>query len=106
MQPLSFLAAATFEIGGCYLIWLAQRTGAPWLWLPALVALGLFGWMLTLTGSDSAGRAFAAYGGIYIAASVLFMATIEQVRPDRWDLIGAAICIIGAGIIFLGPRGA
>ncbi|UYO01392.1 MAG: hypothetical protein KIT02_09585 [Devosia sp.] len=105
MTSLLFIAAAAFEIGGCYLIWLAVRHEQPWLWLPALAALGLFGYLLSQTGTDSAGRAFAIYGGIYILASVAFMAGIEQVRPDRWDLIGAAVALAGAAIIYFGPRG-
>ena len=64
----------------------------------------MFAWLLALAGTDSAGRAFAVYGGIYIAASLLFMAGVEQIRPDRWDLIGAAICLFGDAVIFLAPR--
>jgi len=106
MRLFLFLLAALFEIGGCYLIWQALRIHQPWLWLPAIIALAAFAWLLALTGSDSAGRVFAVYGGIYIAASLVFMATVEHIRPDRWDLLGAAICIIGACLIFFAPRGA
>ncbi len=105
MAFLMFFAAALFEIGGCYLIWMAVRTGQPWLWLPALAALGLFGYLLALTGTESAGRAFAVYGGIYILASVAFMAGFEGIRPDRWDIVGAGLALAGAAIIFLVPRG-
>ncbi|MCR6671828.1 YnfA family protein [Devosia ginsengisoli] len=105
MQFALFFGAAVFEIGGCYLIWLALRQGQPWLWAPAIVALALFGLLLALTGTESAGRAFAIYGGIYIAASVAFMAGIERVRPDAWDLAGVAICLLGAAVIFFAPRG-
>ncbi len=100
-----FFAAALFEIGGCYLIWMAVRQGQPWLWLPALAALGLFGFILSQTGMDSAGRAFAVYGGIYILASVAFMAGFEGIRPDRWDMIGASLALAGAAVVFFAPRG-
>lgn len=105
MQFVLFFGAAVFEIGGCYLIWQALRQGTLWLWLPAIVCLALFGLLLALTGTESAGRAFAIYGGIYIAASVAFMAGIERMRPDAWDLAGALICLAGAAVIFFAPRG-
>ena len=106
MRALLFAAAAVFEIGGCYLVWQALRFGQVWYWAPAVVLLGLFAWCLALTGTDSAGRIFAVYGGIYIAASVLFMVTIERVRPDIWDIAGVLICLLGAAVIYFGPRGA
>lgn len=101
-----FLLAAALEIGGCYLAYLAIRTTQLWYWPPAIAALALFGLVLALTGSDSAGRSFAVYGGIYIAASIAFMAGIERVSPDIWDLLGASVCLIGAAIIYFAPRGA
>ncbi|MFD1254450.1 MULTISPECIES: hypothetical protein [Devosia] len=106
MAFVIFLGAAVFEIIGCYLIWLAVRQGQLWMWVPALAALGFFGLLLALSGMDSAGRAFALYGGIYILASVLFMMGVEGIRPDRWDMIGAGLAIAGAAVIFLAPRGA
>ena len=104
MQLPLFALAALCEIGGCFLVWQALRTPQAWLWLPALLALALFAWLLALAGTDSAGRAFAVYGGIYIAASLVFMATVDHIRPDRWDLIGAAICLLGAAVILWAPR--
>jgi len=104
MTYLIFFAAAIFEIGGCYLVWLAARQSQPWLWLPALAALGLFGYLLSLTGTESAGRAFAVYGGIYILSSLAFMGAFEG-RPDRWDLIGAGLALAGASVIYFAPRG-
>ena len=76
------------------------------LWSPpaGLSEGGAFAWLLTLVDSAAAGRAYAAYGGIYVAASLIWLLTVEGVRPDRWDLIGTAVCIVGAGIILLGPR--
>ena len=64
----------------------------------------LFAWLLTRVDSDAAGRAYAAYGGIYICASLAWLWTVEGVRPDRWDVSGAALCLIGTCIILLGPR--
>ena len=75
-----------------------------WWLLPGLVSLGLFAWLLTLVESAAAGRAFAAYGGVYIAASLGWLWTVEGIRPDRWDLTGGAICLVGAAIILAAPR--
>jgi small multidrug resistance family-3 protein len=66
----------------------------------------LFAWLLTRVDSDAAGRAYAAYGGVYIAASLLWLQAVEGVRPDRWDAIGALICLVGAAVILFGPRAA
>jgi small multidrug resistance family-3 protein len=72
--------------------------------LPGLIFLVVFAYLLTLVETNAAGRAYAAYGGIYIVASLLWLWGIENVRPDRWDIAGAAICLIGAAIILMGPR--
>ncbi|HCK25993.1 MAG TPA: hypothetical protein DHW52_02260, partial [Alcanivorax sp.] len=77
------------------------------LWLvPGLVSLALFAWLLSLVDTDYAGRAYAAYGGVYIVMSLLWLWLVEQRAPDRWDLLGAGICLVGAGVILFGPRGA
>ncbi len=97
--------AALAEIGGCFGFWAWLRLGrSPW-WVAA-GTLSLIGFALLLTRIDAsvAGRAFAAYGGIYILASIVWMRLVEGARPDRWDLIGAAVCLVGAGIILFGPR--
>jgi len=74
-------------------------------WLvPGIVLLVIFALLLTRISSDLAGRAFAAYGGVYIVASLLWMWGMEGNRPDRWDLVGAAVCLAGAAMILLGPR--
>ena len=74
-------------------------------WLPlGLVSLIIFAYLLTLVDSDAAGRAYAAYGGVYIIASLVWLWAIEGVRPDGWDLTGAILCLIGAAVILLGPR--
>ena len=66
---------------------------------------GLFAWLLTLVPTDAAGRAFAAYGGVYVAASLLWLWTVEGTTPDRWDFVGGAVVLAGAAIILFGPRG-
>ena len=104
---LAFLGAALAEIAGCYSFWAWLRLGKSPLWLiPGLASLALFAYLLTLVDAEHAGRSYAAYGGVYIASALVWLWLAEGVRPDRWDLIGAAICLVGAGIILLGPRGA
>lgn len=107
MTYLIFAAAALAEIAGCFAFWAWWRLDRSPLWLgPGVLSLVLFAWLLTLVPADAAGRAYAAYGGIYIAASLLWLWLAEGVRPDRWDFLGAAICLAGAGVILLAPRGA
>lgn len=102
-----FLGAAFFEIAGCFSFWSWARSGKSALWLiPGTLSLLVFAWLLTLAESDEAGRAYAAYGGIYVIGSLLWLWIVERQSPDRWDLAGAAICLIGAGVILLAPRAA
>lgn len=104
---LYYTAAAVAEIGGCFAFWAWLRLGKSALWvLPGIAALALFAFLLTRIDAVFAGRAFAAYGGVYIAASLGWLWAVEGARPDRWDAIGAAICILGAAVILFGPRGA
>ena len=106
MTWLVFATAAGAEIAGCFAIWAVLRLGAPsWWLLPGFVSLLLFGYLLTLVDAPAAGRVFAAYGGIYIAASLLWLWLAEGFRPDRWDLVGAAVSVTGAAIIMFAPRG-
>jgi small multidrug resistance family-3 protein len=101
----AYLGAAFLEIAGCFAFWGWWRLDKPvWWLLPGLLSLALFAWLLTLADSAAAGRAFAAYGGVYIAASLLWLWLAEGLRPDRWDLAGAFFCLIGAGVIIAGPR--
>lgn len=105
MSALAFVLAAVTEIGGCFAFWAWLRLGKSALWLvPGVTSLCLFAWVLTLVDSDHAGRAFAAYGGIYIASALLWGWAVEGARPDRWDLLGGAICLAGAAVILWGPR--
>ena len=107
MTYLIFAAAAIAEIAGCFAFWAWWRLDKSMLWLvPGILSLIVFAWLLTLTGTNAAGRAFAAYGGIYITASLIWLWVAEGVRPDRFDVVGAAICLVGASIILLAPRGA
>ncbi|CDX21867.1 hypothetical protein LCM4577_18265 [Mesorhizobium sp. LCM 4577] len=107
MTYLIYTAAALAEIAGCFSFWAWWRLEKSPLWLvPGLVSLALFAFLLSLVDTDVAGRAYAAYGGIYIVASLGWLWLVEGARPDRWDLAGAAICIVGAFVILLAPRGA
>ncbi|AZO31273.1 MULTISPECIES: YnfA family protein [unclassified Mesorhizobium] len=100
-----YIAAALAEIAGCFSFWAWWRLEKSPLWLiPGLVSLALFGYLLALVETNAAGRAYAAYGGIYIAASLAWLWLVEGVRPDRWDLGGAMLCIVGASVILLAPR--
>ncbi|MCW3834895.1 YnfA family protein [Sphingomonas canadensis] len=103
---LAYAGAALAEIAGCFAFWAWLKLGKSPLWLvPGLMSLALFAWLLTFIDSQHAGRAFAAYGGVYIAAALCWMWVVEGSRPDRWDLIGAAVCLAGAAVILWGPRG-
>jgi len=106
MKPLLlYIAAAGAEIAGCFAFWGWLKLGKSALWLiPGVAALVLFVFLLTRIDSLFAGRAYAAYGGVYIAASLVWLWVVEGARPDRWDAIGAAICLVGAGVILFGPR--
>ena len=100
-----YAAAAVAEIGGCFAFWAWLRLGKSVLWVvPGVAALALFAYLLTRVDAAFAGRAYASYGGVYIASSLLWLWIVEGARPDRWDLIGAAICFLGAAVILFGPR--
>ncbi|MBX9457384.1 MAG: YnfA family protein [Rhizobium sp.] len=103
----AYIGAALAEIAGCFAFWAWLRMDKSPLWLvPGMLSLALFAYFLTLVESDAAGRAYAAYGGVYIAASILWLWVVEGSRPDRWDVTGAVICIVGSAIILFGPRSA
>lgn len=105
MSWLVYIGAALAEIAGCFAFWAWLKLDKPAWWLaPGMVSLALFAWLLTRVDSEHAGRAYAAYGGIYIVSALLWLWAAEGVRPDRWDLIGGAICLMGAAVILWGPR--
>jgi small multidrug resistance family-3 protein len=100
-----YLLAAFFEIAGCFAFWAWLRLDrTPWWILAGVTSLTLFAVCLTRVDAAYAGRAFAAYGGVYIVASLLWLWIAEGIRPDRWDTTGAAVCLLGATLIVLGPR--
>ncbi len=100
-----YAGAAIAEIAGCFAFWVWFRQGQSILWLiPGLVALALFAWLLTLAPSDYAGRAYAAYGGIYIVASLAWLWLAEGRPPDLWDVGGAGLAILAALVILFAPR--
>lgn len=101
----AYIGAAICEIGGCFAFWGWLRLGKPIWWLaPGLAALIVFAALLALAEVPFAGRAYAAYGGIYIAASLAWLWLVEGARPDRWDALGVAICLVGAAVILFAPR--
>lgn len=102
---LTFGAAALAEIAGCFAFWAWLRGGQSIWWLvPGSASLVAFAWLLTLVPSDHAGRAYAAYGGIYIVASLLWLWMAEGQKPDRWDIVGAGLAILAAAVILFAPR--
>jgi small multidrug resistance family-3 protein len=99
--------AAFAEIAGCFAFWAWFRMDrSAWWLLPGVLALVLFAYLLARIEADAAGRAFAAYDGVYITASLSWLWLVEDTRPDRWDVLGASICLAGAAIILFAPRAA
>ena len=100
-----FIVAAVCEIAGCYTAWMWLRLGRSAWWLaPGIVCLTVFAIALTRVDAAFAGRAFAAYGGVYIVGSLAWMAFVERTAPRMTDYLGAAVCLAGAGIILFGAR--
>jgi small multidrug resistance family-3 protein len=103
---LLYSAAALAEIAGCYAFWGWLRLDKPAWWLaPGMVSLALFAALLALVPSDAAGRTYAAYGGVYIVASLTWLWLVEGRLPDRWDIGGGLVCLAGASMILFAPRG-
>ncbi len=102
---LWYLLAALGEIAGCFAFWAWLRMQKSLLWvLPGIVSLIVFALAPTRIDAAAAGRAYAAYGGIYILSALAWLWLVEGVRPDRWDVLGASICLAGAAMILYGPR--
>ncbi|MBB6367980.1 small multidrug resistance family-3 protein [Xanthomonas sacchari] len=101
---LLFVLTAVAEIVGCYLpyLWLREQRSA-WLLVPAAGSLAAFVWLLTLHPVAS-GRVYAAYGGVYVAVALLWLWAVQGMRPTRWDLLGAGLCLVGMAVIMVAPR--
>lgn len=106
MQTLLwYLLAALGEIAGCFAFWAWLRLGKTPLWtIPGTASLIFFAFALTRVDAAAAGRTYAAYGGVYILSSLVWMWLGERNRPDLWDVVGVSICLVGAAVILLGPR--
>ena len=101
-----FLLAAFAEIGGAWLVWQGVREHKGLLWIGAgVVALGAYGFVATLQPDANFGRILAAYGGVFVAGSLAWGMVVDKFRPDRYDLAGAVVCLVGVGIIMYAPRG-
>ncbi|TDC25368.1 YnfA family protein [Micromonospora sp. 15K316] len=102
---LLFVIAALAEIGGAWLVWQGWREHRGLLWIAAgIIALGLYGFVATFQPDPNFGRILAAYGGIFVAGSLAWGMVVDKFRPDRYDVIGAAICLVGVAVIMYAPR--
>lgn len=104
-SALLFVVAAVAEIGGCWLIWQSVRESRPW-WLAVggVIALAAYGFVATAQPDAHFGRVLAAYGGVFVVGSLLWGVAFDGFRPSRYDLLGAAACIVGVGIIIAGAE--
>ncbi|AWB91915.1 YnfA family protein [Aeromicrobium chenweiae] len=102
-----FVAAAVAEIGGAWLVWQGVREHKGWAWMGAgVIALGIYGFVATLQPDANFGRILAAYGGVFVAGSLAWGMVADGFKPDRWDVTGALICLVGVAVIMYGPRDA
>ena len=103
---LLFVVAALFEIGGAWLVWQGVRGHRGWWWIGlGVVALGAYGFVATLQPDANFGRILAAYGGVFVAGSLAWGVAFDGFRPDRWDVMGALVCLAGVAVIMYAPRG-
>lgn len=103
---LLFVLAALAEIGGAWLVWQGWREQRGLLWIAAgVIALGIYGFVATFQPDQNFGRILAAYGGVFVAGSLAWGMLVDRFQPDRWDLAGAAICLVGVAVIMYAPRG-
>lgn len=102
---LLFIAAALAEIGGAWLVWQGVREHRGWVWIGGgVIALGIYGFIATLQPDANFGRILAAYGGVFVAGSLLWAMAMDGFKPDRYDVIGALLCLVGVAIIMYAPR--
>lgn len=100
-----FAAAAVAEIGGAWLVWQGVREHKGWIWIGAgVIALGLYGFVATLQPDAQFGRILAAYGGVFVAGSLAWGMAMDGFRPDRYDVSGALLCLVGVAVIMYAPR--
>jgi small multidrug resistance family-3 protein len=101
-----FVVAALIEIGGAWLVWQGLREHRGWIWMVGgVVALGAYGFVETLQPDANFGRILAAYGGIFVAGSLAWAMVVDGFRPDRYDVLGALVCLAGVAVIMYAPRG-
>ncbi|UGY92920.1 YnfA family protein [Streptomyces gobiensis] len=100
-----YIVAALFEIGGAWLVWQGVREHRGWIWIGAgVLALGAYGFVATFQPDPHFGRILAAYGGVFVAGSLAWGMVMDGFRPDRWDVLGALICLAGVAVIMYVPR--
>jgi small multidrug resistance family-3 protein len=100
-----FVAAAIAEIGGAWLVWQGVREHRGWAWIGAgIIALGIYGFVATLQPDAHFGRILAAYGGVFVAGSLAWGMVMDGFGPDRYDITGAPICLLGVAVIMYAPR--
>lgn len=100
-----FVVAALFEIGGAWLVWQGVREHRGLIWIGAgVIALGLYGFVATLQPDPHFGRILAAYGGVFVAGSLAWGMVADGYRPDRYDITGAIVCLLGVAVIMYAPR--
>ena len=100
-----FVLAAVAEIGGAWLVWQGVREARGWVWIGAgVIALGAYGFVATLQPDANFGRILAAYGGVFVAGSLLWGMALDGFRPDRYDVAGALLCLVGVAVIMYAPR--
>jgi small multidrug resistance family-3 protein len=104
-RSIVLFVVALAEIGGAWLVWQGVREHRGWVWIGAgVIALGIYGFVATLQPDPHFGRILAAYGGVFVAGSLLWGVALDGFRPDRWDIIGAVICLVGVAVIMYAPR--
>ncbi len=95
-----FLLAALAEIGGAWLVWQGVRGQRGLLWIAAgVLALGAYGFVVTLQPESNFGRILAAYGGVFVAGSLAWGVVVDGFRPDRFDYLGTGLCLVGVAVI-------